>query len=251
MSSNLRVLASRGAYSADLPDDKPVINNPLENAPPETQPYNEKYAAALKECQVVFYCTHSAESYIPDSGVAKCEGQRGLVNQVADTLARELNRAGIQAVFNDTIHDFPEYNYSYTNSRETVKNTIKKYPHLVALFDIHRDSIPGREDAETINVNGKDAALILIVVGTDERKPHPNWRKNLAFAEKIRNKGEEIYPGLIKGVRSKAGTYNQEFFDHALLLEFGTDRNSLQEVTYAAQLFTNILLDVLYEEVSS
>ena len=55
--------------------------------------------------------------------------------------------------------------------------------------------------------------------------------------------------GLIK-VRTKAGTYNQEYHHHALLLEFGTDQNKLEEVLYAGELFSDILVEVLKEEVN-
>jgi stage II sporulation protein P len=53
---------------------------------------------------------------------------------------------------------------------------------------------------------------------------------------------------LIKGVRTKSGTYNQEFFDHSLLLEVGSDYNSFAEAKYAGELFAQILLEVLEEE---
>ncbi len=208
------------------------------------------YSSLFTGCKVVFYCTHSAESYIPNSGKARCEGKRGLVNEVALRIASGLKNQGLDTDFIDTIHDYPEYNKGYTNSRNTVKSVLNdSNENILALFDIHRDSIPGLASAKTVNINGKPAATILIIVGTDERKPHPEWRENLKFAEKIYIQGEKRYPGLIKGVRTKAGTYNQEFHNHALLLEFGSDYNSLAEANYAGKLFTDILLDVLKEEV--
>lgn len=58
-----------------------------------------------------------------------------------------------------------------------------------------------------------------------------------------------MYPGLIKGVRTKAGTYNQEFHPRALLLEFGSDYNTLEEASYAARLFNQVLIEVLKEDI--
>lgn len=198
--------------------------------------------------KVFLYCTHTAESYIPSSGKAKCEGERGLIDEVARTLAAEINQRGLKTEYINTIHDYPDYSQSYVNSRETVKNIIKTEDKIVGLFDIHRDSIPGVNTGETVEINGKRSARILIIVGTDERKPHPDWKKNLSFAQQIYEEGEKMYPGLIKGVRTKAGTYNQEFHHKALLLEFGSDYNTLEEVLYAASLFADILINVLQKE---
>ncbi len=198
---------------------------------------------------VMLYCTHNAECYIPDSGEARVDGKHGLINKVAENLAKELGKRGLNAEFDDTIHDYPIYNASYTNSKETIKKFLKEKQNIIAMFDIHRDSIPGSNSAETIEVKGKKSARILIIVGTDERKPHPDWQENLAFAQKLYDEAEILYPGLIKAVRTKAGTYNQEFHPKALLLEFGNDRNSLAEVGYAAELFADILVEVLKKEV--
>lgn len=247
VASNLRVLASRGV-APNYPRSTERAEQPKPVTTSEPDHISTKYAETLKNHSVVFYCTHMAETYIPDSGKARLDGKRGLVNEVAQTLAKNLEKAGAITEHIDTMHDSPDYNQSYTRSRETVKSVIQSHADLLALFDIHRDSIPGQEAGETINVNGKPSARILIIVGTNERKPHPYWRENLAFAEKISKTGEEMYPGLIKGIKTKAGTYNQEYFSHALLLEFGSDRNSYEEAQYAAELFSEVLIKVLGEE---
>lgn len=202
--------------------------------------------ARFQKSKIFFYCTHSGETYTPNSGQPRLDGKRGLINQVAATIADCLEDSGVPAQFIDTIHD-ADYNKSYTLSRQTVNKIVTANKNILGLFDIHRDSIPGEGKAATVTVDGKKCARILIVVGTNERKPHPNWKQNYDFAEKIYSQGEKMYPGLIKGVITKAGTYNQEYHPRALLLEFGSDTNTLAEVTQSAQLFTNILIEVLKE----
>ncbi|MGS0765112.1 stage II sporulation protein P [Syntrophomonas curvata] len=246
MAANFNIPVSRGepasmqkARETELPLDKQ-----------EKEDYAGRYYDTLKDYKVVLYCTHSSESYIPDSGQASLEGKRGLVNSVAGSMAGSLESGGIKAAVIDRIHDYPDYNKSYTASRETVKEVVNGEKNLAALFDIHRDHIPDAESAETVNIKGRMAARILIIVGTDERKDHPRWKENLAFAEKLYQQGEKMYPGLIKGIRTRPGTYNQEFFDRSLLLEFGTDFNSLAEARHAAELMAEILLEVLEEEMT-
>ncbi|HEX3012250.1 MAG TPA: stage II sporulation protein P [Syntrophomonadaceae bacterium] len=245
ISANIPVMASID------PDEKTGISQQLntQSSEPQTQPEvnvseNNKL---FGNKQVICYCTHSSESYIPDSGKAKMEGKRGLINNVAESLVKDINRQGLKADFINTIHDYPEYNRSYTNSRQTVNNILKEVP-VIALFDIHRDSIPGEGRDHGVIINGQKTAQILIIVGTDERKSHPNWHRNLKFAQELYDTAEKMYPGLIKGVMTKAGTYNQEYHDHALLLEFGSDYNSLEEARNAAGFFSRVLVQVLKEE---
>lgn len=253
MASNIQVLASAdmdvsGNEELDAQPgtfDLPAIvqtDSSSSLTPEETQ--------HLKGRQVALYCTHSAETYTPDSGKAKLDGKHGLINDVARQIADSLQQQGLKTAYYNKIHDFPEYDKSYTNSRETVKRIIKEQDQLLALFDIHRDNIPGMAKAETVTIDGKPSARILIIVGSDERKPHPDWEKNLDFANRIAEHGEQMYPGLIKGVRIKAGTYNQEYHHGALLVEVGSDLNSLAEARYAAELFSDILIRVLAEELS-
>lgn len=244
ISANIPVMALNDY--AEIPD----VVQPLDDliVEPEPQPVIkvDENNKLFGDDRIVCYCTHSSESYIPDSGSAKTEGKRGLINDVAEYMVKETARQGLKAEFVNTIHDYPEYDKSYTNSRNTVNNILKDGP-VRALFDIHRDSIPGQGKGNAVTINGQKAAQILIIVGTDERKSHPQWRKNLDFAQRLYDTSEKMYPGLIR-VRTQAGTYNQEYHDHALLLEFGSDYNSLEEARYSAGLFSRVLIQVLKEE---
>ncbi len=251
ISAHIQALALAERGSAETLTDPEEDSAPIEVSEDEAnrmESLDAETLALFQQSQVFLYCTHSAESYIPNSGTAKLEGQRGLINQVAATIEQNLNQSGLPTQFVDTIHDYPDYNKSYTNSRVTVSKIVKANKNILGLFDIHRDSIPGEGKASTVTIKGKKSARILIVVGTNERKPHPDWQQNREFAEQIYKMGEKMYPGLIKGVITKAGTYNQEFHPRALLLEFGSDQNTLDDVTNAAQFFTDVLIEVLKED---
>ncbi len=197
------------------------------------------------QTRIVLYCTHNSESYTPSSGGTHVSGGNGLINNVATHLAEQLTQKGLPSEFVFGMHDWPSYDNSYTESRKTVNQILEKYPdQLVALFDVHRDSILSQKKADTVEINHRKAARILLVVGTNQRKSHPNWEQNLALAQKIETVGNQLYPGLIRGITQKAGTYHQELFTGALLLEFGTDLNSLEEAEYAAELLADILVQV-------
>lgn len=249
LAANLQVLSPVVKPSLN-PGRKQIQNFGLpaiKQAEPDTR--DENYLL-FRNHNIVLYCTHSGETYIPDSGQARLEGRRGLIHTVAGHIVSSLQQQGVKAEFVDRIHDSPDFNRSYTNSRETVKEVVATRSNPLAVLDIHRDHIEGLTEPEVATIRGKPSARILIVVGSDERKPHPDWRQNLEFAQALAARGEKLYPGLIKEVRIKSGTYNQEFFNHALLLEFGTDQNSLEEARYAGELFSHVLVEVLKEEMS-
>jgi len=250
ISSHIQALAfaDRGQEQAitNLEEDEDTVEI-IETDDNQVPELDSETLARFSKSEVFLYCTHSAESYTPNSGKARLDGQRGLINQVAATLERSLNNRGLPAQFIDTIHDYPDYNKSYTNSRVTVNKIVSANKNILALFDIHRDAIPGEGKPVTVDINGQKTARILIVVGSNERKPHPNWQQNRKFAEQLYQQGEKTYPGLIKGVITKAGTYNQEYNPRALLIEFGSDGNSLEEASRAAQFFAQILVEVLKE----
>lgn len=234
------------------------LEEPVEDAslpPPDDLESSEvntasTYFKLFKGRVVTLYCTHSGESYVPDSGTTRIEGGPGLITRVAAHLGTSLKQKGIEANFINTLHDQPDFNKSYTNSRKTVARVMaSEKSSILALLDIHRDSIPGVREGARVNIKGRNAAPILIIVGTNERKAHPRWKQNLQFAQRLYQQAAKDYPGLIKGVRTKSGTYNQEYFTGALLLEFGTDYNTLEECFYSSELFADILLKVLKEEM--
>lgn len=264
LASQLHVLAAEPEAAAEAlqPDaeESLPVNLPTENPPAQSIPIADflaEHDAASTSAQtaekpkIILYCTHSSESYTPSSGDTHVVGGHGLINEVALHLADSLSQNGLPAKFVFAVHDWPSYDDSYTESRKTVNQILEENSeNLIALFDVHRDSIASETKGDTIQIQGKKAAKILLVVGTDQRKPHPNWQQNLAFAEKIQSIGEERYPGLIRGITKKAGTYHQELFPGALLLEFGTDWNTVEEASYAAELMANILQQVFALETN-
>jgi len=196
---------------------------------------------------VAIYCTHSSETYLPDDNRTHSEKERGLINDVALELAKHLSQLSFRSVFVDTVHDSPEYTQSYVKSRETVKQLLEEDDSWGVIIDVHRDSIPGQKTGDVVDVKGRKAAQILIVVGSDQRKSNPQWENNLEFAEKLYSEAENTYPGLVKGVRIKPGTYNQDLYSPSILVEVGNEYNSLEEANYGVSLFAEVLARVLLE----
>ena len=196
---------------------------------------------------VAIYHTHNAETYIPWQGQSKVEGQNGGVSMVGNEMVKVLAEEGINSVHDLTIHDYPNFPLSYIKSLPTATRLVQQNPSLKALLDVHRDA--GLPFKETVKVGGEDSARIIIVIGNGQRGlPDPNWRENYAFAQEVGNRLQEMYPGVLKQVRLMEGRYNQHVFPHAILVEVGSDQNTLDEALVAGRCFARALAAVIKEE---
>ncbi|MBM7855702.1 stage II sporulation protein P [Desulfohalotomaculum tongense] len=195
---------------------------------------------------VAVYNTHTGETYALTDGVERLNGKRGGVVKVAAALQKQLQQKyGIGVIRSDVIHD-AQYNQSYIESEKTVRRLLERYKELKLLLDIHRDAGRSRADSY-VKINGQKVARIMIVVGSDARRPFPNWQQNLAMARKLTEKMDQLYPGLSLGIRVKEGRYNQQYHTGALLLEIGSVKNSTEEAVLAAELLADVVAAVLNE----
>ena len=150
------------------------------------------------------------------------------------------NTYGIASVVSDTVHDSPEWYKSYANSRQTAADMLAAYPDAKLLIDLHRDSGVAKATT-TLNVDGTDMASLLLVVGSNLTMEHPNWEANLATAETVGACINEVNSEILRGVRVQKGRYNQHLTANAILLEVGTDLNTLAE----AQASTKIAAEAI------
>lgn len=196
---------------------------------------------------VGIYCTHNAESYLPSQGFEKLEGKNGGVFLVASHLKDTLeHNYGIKVILSDTIHDYPEWTKSYGNSLVTLEKMKKDYPSIQLFIDIHRDASVSKKNT-TAEIDSVKASKIMFIVGSDKRLPHPNWSQNRDFAQKIAERMEKMYPGLLKGVRVQDGRYNQHVSPHAILLEMGGTENTIEETKRAAEMFAAVINNLAQE----
>jgi len=207
--------------------------------------------------QVLIYHTHTSEAYLtedtgdyPSTYQARTQNPLESVVTVGDTITQKLNEAGIVTVHDTTVHDDPAYNGSYTRSLATVEKNLKQYPSLQVLLDIHRDCLEQADKTKlkpTLTVNGKKAAQIMIVCGCDDNGTleYPDWRENCCFGLHLQSEISERFTGLARPMYMRHIRYNQHLSHAALLLEFGTEANTVEEVRYSAELFADALIAVL------
>jgi stage II sporulation protein P len=245
-----RLIASRASVRDPVPT-APVVSTPVVSAMEAVRrteyvpegPTPEKPG----KITVAIYHTHTGETYQSTDGVERFDGRPGAVAEVGRVVQRVLQeRHGIGVAHSEQVHDVP-YSRSYLESEKTVRRMLGEHPDLKVLLDIHRDSIRDRSYVAT-NIGGREVATILLVVGSDARRPFPTWRKNFNFARTVAAKAQELYPGLIVGVRVKEGRYNQFLHPGALLIEVGGVANHTAEALRTAELLADVLAAVLAGE---
>ena len=61
----------------------------------------------------------------------------------------------------------------------------------------------------------------------------------------MRLMGESLYPGIMRRVYLKSDQYNLHFRPHSLLVEVGTQDNTVEQAKNAMDVFADILNEVL------
>ena len=211
--------------------------------------------------QVLIVHTHTTESYAEKSQDwyskkynPRTTDKSESVVAVADEIEKKLEAAGIRTLHITTYHDYPEYTGAYDRARKTIKAYLKKYPSIEMVIDVHRDSIT-REDGTkikpTAKINGKKAAQVMIITGCDNegKLDFGGWRDNSIIAVQLQKKMADKYAGLARPLYFAPFRYNMDLTPNSLLIEFGTDVNTLSEAKYSGQLVGNCLVDVLEKYV--
>lgn len=206
--------------------------------------------------QVLIMHTHTTESfmledrnYYTGSDLSRRTNEKQNMVALGEIVAKKLNSAGIKTIHDKTKHDYPAYNGSYTRAADTICSYLKKYPSIKIVIDMHRDAISsGKSDKVKLcaDINGKKAAQVMLVMGSQSGtvKNFPKWKENLKLALKIQQTFEVMYPTLARPLSLTSKNYNESLTTGSILLEMGTDANTLEEAKYSAELVGNALVSV-------
>lgn len=209
---------------------------------------------------VLIFHTHSTEGYellerdwyASDYSSRTKDISKNVV-RVGTEITKQLENAGFSVIHDTAIHD-TSYNGSYGRSRKSIEKILKENPQIEVVLDVHRDAIHqsnGNKIKPVAEINGKKTAQIMIITGAEEGKvtDFPNWEHNLRFALQLQNTAEKLYPGLMRPVFFSQRKYNMDITKCSLLLEMGSDVNTLDEAAYAGRLIGSSLAEMLNEYV--
>ncbi len=199
--------------------------------------------------QILIYHTHSQEAYIDSREGVLEDGVVGVGSYLEDILTE---RYGYQVLHDtstyDIVHGRLDRNIAYNQARDGVSKILEENPGIDVIIDLHRD---GGARRSTL-LNGEETAQIMLFNGLsrDQNGPiahlaNPNLQDNLAFSLQLQLKGIEKYPGLFYKNYLKCWRYNLHLRPRCILVELGTDKNSLQSAMNAMEPFAEVLDAVL------
>lgn len=208
--------------------------------------------AKENEISVLIFHTHTTECYqTTDSDTysenfsARNEDEKQNMIRIGEEIAAQLEKAGIGVIHDKEIYD-RRYSGAYDRSGESVDRYLKKYPTIQVVLDVHRDAIQTSETVKVkpvTSIGGKKAAQIMIITGCEggDVTDFPNWQDNLHFALQLQKTAEEMYPTLMRPLFFCNRKYNMYKSKCSVLLEVGSDGNTLDEAAYSGRLIGHAL----------
>ena len=207
------------------------------------------------DAAVLIIHTHTTESYAGSSETSENRSidERNNMIAVGDILENELKNEGISVIHDKTVHDYPSYRGAYGRSLKTAQNDIKNNPSISVIIDVHRDAIvksDGTKVKLVKNINGEDCAQMMVVCGTNgSGLNHPDWIYNLKFSLELTNRVNSLAPGLMRPPNLREERFNQHLTKASIILEVGTNGNSLDEAKRSAKYAGNALSRIIKENM--
>lgn len=207
---------------------------------------------------VLIFHSHTSEGYelterdwFAKGTTSRSNDESINVVRVGTEITNYLEKAGYTVIHDKTIHD-DDYNGSYPHSRKTIDAILKENPQIKIVIDIHRDSITldgGAKVKPVTEIGGKKAAQMMIIAGAEEGKitDFPDWEYNLRFALRLHQKIEDMYPGIMRPLLFTQKKYNMDVTHFSVLIEMGSEANTLDEACYSGRILADALASFMDE----
>ena len=206
------------------------------------EPLTQRLSAAGP--QILIIHTHGTEAYLPAAGeeytpsdpYRTTDPERSVI-RVGDALCSALEEYGLRVLHDRTLYDYPSYAGSYERAAASIEAYLAEYPDIALVLDVHRDAIGDESTVYKTCAAGSGTAQVMLVCGTDEYLEHPLWRENLKLALAMQAAAMSANGALMRPIHLAPERYNQQYTTGSLIIEVGTNGNTLSEALAAAELF--------------
>lgn len=205
-----------------------------------------------EEPQILIYHTHSQEGFVDTVEGDDTTTIVGVGDYLAKLLCENYGYRVIheRGVF-DLVDGVLDRNLAYDLSLQKVEEWLQKYPSIEVVIDLHRDGVDGTKFVT--EYQGKPAAKLMYIVGMSRTAdnvdisylPNPYVEENLAFALQMQLAAGKLCPDLMRNIYLMAYRFNMHVRPKTLLLEAGTQLNTLEEEKNAMEAFAEVLDKVL------
>ena len=214
------------------------------------------FDAALKQdnsnVQILVYHTHSQEAYIDSTPGDPSTSIVGVGEHLCDILRTQY---GFNVLHHTGEYDVESRDNAYANAMVGLDRVLAENPTIEVMIDLHRDqtnpdtklvtTIQDRPTARFMFFNGLCYTRAL---GTLTNLPNPYVQDNLSFAFQMQLAAEEYYPGLTRRIYLKGYRYNLHYRPKSVLIELGSQTNTVEEAMNACDPLAHILDMVLSGE---
>lgn len=201
------------------------------------------------EPQILIFHTHGSEGFSDSRAGEVADTIIGAGELLAEIL-REKH--GYHVIHDTTLFDRKNgkdnRNYAYNDALDYLEVFLEEHPSIEVIIDLHRDA--GTKRVTTIN--GKPTAKVMLFNGLCRNTqgkltylPNENLKDNLAFSFQMKLIGDELYPGLMNRIFLKDYRYNMHLAERYLLIELGTEKNTVEEAMNAMEPLADVLSQVL------
>lgn len=214
------------------------------------------FDAALKQdnsnVQILVYHTHSQEAYIDSTPGDPSTSIVGVGEHLCDILRTQY---GFNVLHHTGEYDVESRDNAYANAMVGLDRVLAENPTIEVMIDLHRDqtnpdtklvtTIQDRPTARFMFFNGLCYTRAL---GTLTNLPNPYVQDNLSFAFQMQLAAEEYYPGLTRRIYLKGYRYNLHYRPKSVLIELGSQTNTVEEAMNACDPMAHIIAMILNGE---
>ncbi len=206
----------------------------------------------VNEPQILIYHTHSQEEFA-DSVEGDVSTSIVGMGEVLTELLRD--KYGYQVIHDTGVYDLVngvlDRSAAYDYARESVEQILAENPAIEVVIDLHRDGVDGYKFVT--EVNGKPTSKIMFFNGLSRDAygnpltglENPYIEDNLAFSLQMQLLARQQYPDFTRNIYLKAERYNLHLRARSLLIEAGTQLNTVEEERNAMEPLAALLAQVL------
>ncbi|MCD7817858.1 MAG: stage II sporulation protein P [Lachnospiraceae bacterium] len=203
--------------------------------------------------QILIYHTHSQEAF--------ADSREGEVDDtivgMGEILADELRDYGYNVIHDTGVYDLvdgvTDRSAAYDYARESIKEILEENPTIEVIIDLHRDGIDGDVEDFTTEIDGEPASRIMFFNGISRDEngeniswlPNANLTENLAFSLQLQVLANAEYPGFTRKIYLQAERFNLHLRARSLLIEAGTQLNTVEEEQNAMAPIADLLQQLL------
>ena len=217
---------------------------------------SENEAEQMAPRRILIYHTHTYEAYQQDEKDAyaqlekwRTKDEKHNVIAVGRALCAGLEAIGFEVTHDTTAFEPPTMNAAYARSLTMLEARKQAGEQYDLYIDLHRDAIASSSAIKrTVSVGGTEIARFMVLIGqgtTGGYAEKPDWLMNKRIADQITASLNTQIDGLARDVKVKTGRFNQHVDDCCVLIECGTNWNTLQEVLNGIPYLAQAIKDAL------